>query len=60
MNTKNIVVVLVVVILILLAVTLLNRKDTPTNDLSRSLDEADDNIDEGLKDAEREVKDALD
>ena len=60
MNTKHIVAVVVVVIFIVLAVMLLNSNDGHRNDLSRSLDKAADNIEEGVHDAQRGVEDALD
>lgn len=60
MNTKSIVVLAVVVVLIIAAVALFNRNDSPRNDLSQSFDRTADNIEEGVNDGKREVKDALD
>ena len=60
MNTKNIVVLAVLIILIVLAMKLVNRNDSPGNDLSRSLDKAGDNIEEGFEDAKRNIEDAAD
>lgn len=60
MNTKSIVTVVVVVIFVVLAVMLLNGNNADRNDLSRSLDKAADNIEEGVNDARRSIKDTLD
>ncbi|OGW69732.1 MAG: hypothetical protein A2036_02410 [Omnitrophica bacterium GWA2_50_21] len=60
MNAKNIVILVVAVFLIVLAVKLVNRNDSPGNDISRNLDKAGDNIEEGLEDAKRNIEDAVD
>lgn len=60
MNTKNIVALLAVVVLIVLALMLVNRNDSPGNDLSRNLQNAGNNIEEGLEDAKRNIEDAVD
>ena len=60
MNAKNIVILVVAVFLIVLAVKLVNRNDSPRNDISRNLDKAGDNIEEGLEDVKRNIEDAVD
>jgi len=60
MNTRNIVMVGIFLVLIVAALELLGRHDSHRNDLSRNLDRAADNIEEGLNDTKRGIKDALD
>ena len=60
MNTKNIVPVVIIVLLIVIALGVIKQNETPKNDLSKSLDKASENIEEGVNDAKRDIKDALD
>jgi F0F1-type ATP synthase membrane subunit b/b' len=60
MNTKNIIPVVIIVLLIIIALGVIKQNETPKNDLSKSLDNASENIEEGVNDAKRDIKDALD
>jgi len=60
MNTKNIIPIVIIVLLIIIALGVIKQNETPKNDLSKSLDKASENIEEGVNDAKRDIKDALD
>ncbi|MDA9101171.1 hypothetical protein N9K06_00695 [Omnitrophica bacterium] len=57
---KSLLAVAVVIILIVLALKLWSVKNSHRSDISRSLDQAADNIDEGIHDAKRSIQDAMD
>ena len=57
---RSILTLVVVIILIVLALKFWDGRNANRNDISRSLDKAADNINEGINDAKRGIKDALD